>query len=236
MDQKKTGVLIAKARKEKGLTQEQLANRLHVSHTTVSKWERGLGFPEVSLLEPLAAELGLTLDELFKGAELPAEPQNEAETPQQDNTMKIVLICLLVVFFLGLIGIVEGQRAPKYSGDPDTIRGCWQHVPERSDAEPYLVTLSADLQPGERYELYIDNRLVDEGTWTERENRTFFLDGELLDFTAEITWEKSYAQFILHLPGLEQPLYMRKRGDFNISHVAPQYTDRAEYQKLLIGQ
>ena len=82
MDQKKTGVLIAKARKEKGLTQEQLANRLHVSHTTVSKWERGLGFPEVSLLEPLAAELGLTLDELFKGAELPAEPQNEAETPQ----------------------------------------------------------------------------------------------------------------------------------------------------------
>ena len=42
MEQKKTGVLIAKARKEKGLTQEQLANRLHVSHTTVSKWERGV--------------------------------------------------------------------------------------------------------------------------------------------------------------------------------------------------
>ena len=82
MDQKKTGALIAQARKEKGLTQQQLAERLHVSHTTVSKWERGLGFPEVSLLEPLAAELELTLTELFRGEAGQPMPETEAVAEQ----------------------------------------------------------------------------------------------------------------------------------------------------------
>ena len=45
MDLQKTGALIAAARKEKGLTQQQLARQLHISHTTVSKWERGLASP-----------------------------------------------------------------------------------------------------------------------------------------------------------------------------------------------
>ena len=69
----KTGALIASVRKEKGLTQKELAVTLHVSDTTVSKWERGIGFPDVSLVEPLAAALGLTIGELFAG-ERAAEP------------------------------------------------------------------------------------------------------------------------------------------------------------------
>ena len=81
MDLQKTGALIARARKEKGLTQEQLARQLHISHTTVSKWERGLGFPEVSLLEPLAAALGLTLPELFRG-------EQDAQTVQTEELVK----------------------------------------------------------------------------------------------------------------------------------------------------
>lgn len=236
MDQKKTGALIAKARKEKDLTQEQLAARLHVSHTTVSKWERGLGFPEVSLLEPLAAELELTLDQLFKGVELPAEIRHEAEEPRRHKTIKAALVCLLIVAIVALIGYANNQRAQKYGGDPTTIRGCWQHVPQKKDTERYLVTLSADLQPDDGYQLYIDDRLVDEGTWTEGEDGIFQMDGQLLDFTARLTREKNYTQFVLQLPGLEHPLYMRKRGDFNVSHTSPQYTDQAEYQKLLIGQ
>ena len=51
MDREKTGALIAAARKERGLTQKELAERLHISDRAVSKWERGVGFPDVSLLE-----------------------------------------------------------------------------------------------------------------------------------------------------------------------------------------
>ena len=49
MDREKTGGLIASARKERGLTQKELAAMLHVSDRAVSKWERGAGFPDVSL-------------------------------------------------------------------------------------------------------------------------------------------------------------------------------------------
>ena len=59
MDSGKTGALIAEARKAMGLTQRQLAETLHISDRTVSKWERGVGFPDVALLEPLADALGL---------------------------------------------------------------------------------------------------------------------------------------------------------------------------------
>lgn len=63
----RTGALIRQARTEKGLTQKQLAERLHISDRTVSKWERGAGFPDLSLLEPLAEALGLTVTELLHG-------------------------------------------------------------------------------------------------------------------------------------------------------------------------
>lgn len=52
MDKAKTGALIAEVRKMKNLTQKDLAETLHVSDRAVSKWERGAGFPDVSLLEP----------------------------------------------------------------------------------------------------------------------------------------------------------------------------------------
>ncbi len=62
-----TGALIAEARKEKGLTQKALAQELHVSVQAVSKWERGLNFPDIALLEPLGELLGLSVSELISG-------------------------------------------------------------------------------------------------------------------------------------------------------------------------
>ena len=63
----KTGALIAEARKEKSLTQKDLAQALHVSVQAVSKWERGLNFPDIALMEPLAELLELTVSELMAG-------------------------------------------------------------------------------------------------------------------------------------------------------------------------
>ena len=53
MDQNKSGKFIAKLRKEKNMTQEQLAEKMGVSINAVSKWERGLSFPDVSLYKKL---------------------------------------------------------------------------------------------------------------------------------------------------------------------------------------
>lgn len=76
MDAKAVGQRIARARREKGWTQRQLAEHLHISDRTVSKWERGAGLPDVALLVPLADALGLTVTELLDGAR---ETMPEAE-------------------------------------------------------------------------------------------------------------------------------------------------------------
>ena len=67
MDQEKTGALIRRLRQEKGLTQRELAQRLGVGDKAVSKWERGMGCPDVSLLTAISQELGVGLESMLGG-------------------------------------------------------------------------------------------------------------------------------------------------------------------------
>ena len=62
MDNKKFGAFIAAQRKEKGLTQKELADKLCVTDKAVSKWERGIGFPDIKLIEPLSEALSNVID------------------------------------------------------------------------------------------------------------------------------------------------------------------------------
>ena len=70
MDLDKIGKFIALNRKNKGLTQEQLAEKLGVTNKTVSRWETGKYMPDLSLLKPLSEELGITLNELLSGEKI----------------------------------------------------------------------------------------------------------------------------------------------------------------------
>ena len=65
----KIGKVIAKRRKEKGMTQGELAERLSVSNKTISKWETGVGLPDISILVDLASALDISVDDLLKGKE-----------------------------------------------------------------------------------------------------------------------------------------------------------------------
>ena len=73
MDQIKIGKFIADERKRKGYTQKKLSEKLEISDKTISKWERGNGFPEVSLLLPLCNELEITVNELLSGERVSEE-------------------------------------------------------------------------------------------------------------------------------------------------------------------
>ena len=84
MNAQKTGSLIAAIRKEQNRTQQDLANELGVSSAAISKWERGIGFPDVSLIEPLATSLGITISELFKGERIENSDANEYESLLSD--------------------------------------------------------------------------------------------------------------------------------------------------------
>ena len=72
-DSIKTGHFIMNKRKALGLTQQQLAAKLHVSYQAVSKWKTGNYMPDLSLLEPLSKELEISLNELLTGEEIEQE-------------------------------------------------------------------------------------------------------------------------------------------------------------------
>lgn len=77
MEKKTLGAFIALLRKEKGLTQKQLAELLNVSDKTVSHWECDETSPDISLLPILAQALGVTVDELLQGEKKPVQPTVE---------------------------------------------------------------------------------------------------------------------------------------------------------------
>lgn len=70
MDKYVTGAVIKKLRENRKMTQEQLAGKLYISSKTVSKWETGQGFPDISLIEPLAEALGISVIELLSGEDI----------------------------------------------------------------------------------------------------------------------------------------------------------------------
>lgn len=80
------GEKIAKLRKENGLTQSQLAEIINVSNKTVSRWETGEGYPEISLLVPLAKALGVSTDYLLNEEQEPDIISNHEEEAVQDNS------------------------------------------------------------------------------------------------------------------------------------------------------
>lgn len=86
MDQKRIGAFIARCRKEKNLTQMQLAELLGITNQAVSKWENGRGMPDMSLLQPLCDVLGISLNELFSGEHISAE---EYKGKAEENISKL---------------------------------------------------------------------------------------------------------------------------------------------------
>lgn len=115
MDQLIIGRFIAQLRKERKLTQKELADLLAISDKTVSKWECGGGLPEVSLMLPLCKELGITVNELLTGKRLtPSEYQEKAEVnivnliqEKAENKRKLIIECAVVfITFLASITLI----------------------------------------------------------------------------------------------------------------------------------
>ncbi|WP_286228333.1 helix-turn-helix domain-containing protein [Neobacillus mesonae] len=67
MDNRKIGELILNLRKEKGMTQKQLADQMNISDRTISKWERGYGCPDITLLPSLSTLLGVNIEYILDG-------------------------------------------------------------------------------------------------------------------------------------------------------------------------
>ncbi len=118
MNQEKIGKFIAQCRKEKKLTQMQLAEKLNISDKAISKWETGRGMPDSSIMLELCNHLGINVNELLSGEHLKAEKYEEKANENIINIVKeadknkktknmiiIVLTVLLCVFLMLKIAI-----------------------------------------------------------------------------------------------------------------------------------
>lgn len=111
LDKEKFGEFVSKLRKERGMTQKELAEKLFVSDKAVSKWERGQSLPDITMLNPLADALGVTAAELLNCGKIEGEKvdasqvdelvekaielNKEPDIPKRKR-FKIYIICLLV--------------------------------------------------------------------------------------------------------------------------------------------
>lgn len=86
IDKAQFGEFLSQQRRAQGMTQKELAEKLFVSDKAVSKWERGLSLPDISLLIPLAELLGTTVTELLEGEKL--EEENRSDSVQLESLIK----------------------------------------------------------------------------------------------------------------------------------------------------
>lgn len=114
MDNVKTGKLISELRKQQGLTQQQLADKLNLSNKTISKWESGSGSPDLSNLPILADSLGVSVDELLRGelnrvgakqnSDIPEGNVSKKElTPEQKKERAIIALAASIGAVLGIL-------------------------------------------------------------------------------------------------------------------------------------
>lgn len=131
MNQKQTGVFIAQKRKEKNLTQAQLAEKLSVSNKTVSKWENGVCMPDYTIIEFLCKELDITIQELIKGREIIAKEEQKSNenaplifllgrTQELRRQNRMILSLLLTIAGISLLSL---SKAFLTSDTPEFFTG-----------------------------------------------------------------------------------------------------------------
>ncbi len=125
MDQVKVGKFIAQCRKDKNMTQAQLAEKLNITDRAISKWETGKGMPDSSIMLELCAELNISVNELLSGEVIKMENYNlkaeenllELKKQKEDSDrnmlkMEVIIGYISAIQFLALIFIASFIEMP----------------------------------------------------------------------------------------------------------------------------
>ena len=119
MEKDKLGIFLAQLRKDRNLTQRELADKLYVSVSTISKWEKGVSTPNIYFLEKIAEVLGVPAVELIEcqidiGVEKPAEDETEIALP----VGKLCHIIRVILAVVAIIGVLLGAGYAYYCSLP----------------------------------------------------------------------------------------------------------------------
>lgn len=137
MDQEKTGRFIAEKRKEKGMTQKELAGQLGIGDKAISKWECGRGMPDNSIMLPLCSLLGISVNELLMGESISESDYTESSEDiiltlmeEKESLIKknkknllscILLVLLTAILFYLIVMPIQVWHSWVYFFDPLTF-------------------------------------------------------------------------------------------------------------------
>lgn len=186
MDPKKTGTIISEARKNMNMTQKELADKLYVSDKAVSKWERGLCFPDISVLIPLTEILNISLYDLLRGERMKKSEveetlkntisytNNELKRNKKKYTI-ISSIIILGVVILSVLSLIFISKNNDIGGivDRDTI----YDISYYSD---YIT--SVESKDSEKIELIIMKLPL---SWKER---TFVVEEDIIRINYDVSY------------------------------------------------
>lgn len=169
MDQIKIGKFIAQIRKERNMTQLDLANMLGVTDRAISKWENGRGMPEISLIKPLCDALSISVNELFSGERISNEQLTDKAEENIVNTLtysrnKLIKTKVIFIFILASIAFVITLISTLFAIDVDRMRN---NKPVFFSTWGIDYTPPIDLQD-EEIEYAIKNYLVVQGDNEEK--------------------------------------------------------------------
>ena len=120
MNQELIGKFIAECRKKKNLTQEQLAEKLNISKNAVSKWERGLNMPDISIMQELCSILDISLNELFNGEKKSSDVglinYLKEEKRKRKKRLIISIISIILVLIISLLLLFFVNNYNKVNG------------------------------------------------------------------------------------------------------------------------
>ena len=170
MDQEKIGKFIFELRKEKKMTQQELADKIGVTDRAISKWENGRGMPDISLMKPLCEILDITLNELISGEKIDKkEYQKKSDenifktikyTNKKTNFFKKFLICLISVFLILILMFIIDVR--KMNQNEEVVFSTWGF--------DYFPAINLN---DEEIEIAVRNYLIEKG-----DNESKHYDGE----------------------------------------------------------
>ena len=186
MDPKKTGTIICDARKNMNMTQKELADKLYVSDKAVSKWERGLCFPDISVLIPLTEILNISLYDLLRGERMKKSEVEEtlkntisySNNELKRNKKKYTIISSIIVLgvvILSVLSLIFISKNNDIVGivDRDTIY-------DISCYSDYIT--SVESKDGDKIELIIMKLPL---SWKER---TFVVEEDIIKINYDVSY------------------------------------------------
>ena len=186
MDPKKTGTIISDARKNMNMTQKELADKLYVSDKAVSKWERGLCFPDISVLIPLTEILNISLYDLLRGERMKKSEVEEtlkntisySNSELKRNKKKYTIISSIIILgvvILSVLSLIFISKNNDIGGivDRDTIY-------DISYYSEYVT--SVESKDSEKIELIITKLPL---SWKER---TFVVEEDIIKINYDVSY------------------------------------------------